>query len=182
MVKMPEFTYDDLRNKILKKAKAIQSLKAEHGYTIECDGELYSFNDNDSGGVDFPLKKIKLAIIALHNHPHAFKEPSSFSGRDVYNLLYYKPHEIMVSSYGVCFSMKNNGCKELPSDVMHTLDNKYDEIDNRLFNKYVQNQTNIPRDMKANYKQYAIEIEREYRDFLLSYAKKINLLYTEEKL
>ena len=183
MVKKPEFTYEDLRNSILKKARTIHSLSVEHGYTIEGNGEMYSFNDNDSGGVNFPMKKLKSAIIALHNHPHDFKEPSSFSGRDVYNLLYYKPHEIIVSSYGVCFCMKNGGTTRLPSDVMHALDNKYNEIDTRLFNMYVRNQNNASsRDMKANYKRYAVELEREYRAFLTVYAGENNLLYTEEKL
>lgn len=182
MVKKTEFTYEDLRKVIMKKAKNIHTLSVEHGYTIECDGEIYSYNDDDNGEVNFPLQKIRLAIIILHNHPHEFKEPSTFSGADVYNLLYYKPQEIILCSYGMCFTMKDAGCTLLPSDVMHTLDKEYKRIDDKLFNRYISNQNTTPRDMKANYKRYAVELEREYRAFLMAYAKKVNLLYTEVKL
>ena len=182
MVKKTEFTYDDLRKIILKKAKNIHTLSVEHGYTIECDGEIYSYNDNDDGEINIPIQKIKLAVIILHNHPHEFKEPSTFSGADVYNLLYYKPQEIVLCSYGMCFTMKDTGCTLLPSEVMHVLDKKYKEITNQLFNKYISNQNNTPREMRENYKRFKVELEQEYRAFLRTYSKKVNLLYTEEKL
>ena len=183
MVHRTEFTYEDLRKVIMKKAKNLHALTVEHGYTIECDGEMYAYNNENDGEVRIPLQKIKMAVIILHNHPHDYKEPSTFSGEDVFNLLYYKPQEIILCSYGMCFTMKNGGCKLLPSEVMHALDKEYKGIDDKLFNKYVRNQNNnTARDMKANYKQYAVELEREYRTFLKAYAQRINLLYTEEKL
>lgn len=182
MVKKIEFTYEDLRKVILKKAKNIHTLNVEHGYTIECDGEMHTYNDKDGGEVTIPVQKIKMATIILHNHPHEFKEPSTFSGLDVYNLLYYKPQEIIVCSYGMCFCMKNAGCKHLPSEVMYALDNKYKAITDKLFKKYVVTQNNSQRDMKMNYKQFKVELEQEYRAFLKSYSLENNLLYTEEKL
>jgi len=119
MVKQKEYTQEDLFHIILSKAKLIHSKKTEWAYTIDHAGNLFGCETGDKDFVDVPEDKFTSANIILHNHPHEFKEPSSFSGIDVFNLLYYKPKEIVLCSYGRYFRMSDAGCQKLPrtSDV-----------------------------------------------------------------
>ena len=177
-----EYTDEQLREILLKKAKDIHNQPIEHAYTIEQDGIPYKCPAGTDGTVDIPEEKAKTAIIILHNHPHEFKEPSTFSGKDVYNLLYYRLNEIIVCSYGKYFSMKNAGCPLLSSQVMNLLDKEYKRLNRILYKKYVETAENTPAGIAANYKKYLTELEREYAKYMKQFALEKNLMYFEGEL
>ncbi|HJJ55058.1 MAG TPA: hypothetical protein O0X50_03125, partial [Methanocorpusculum sp.] len=98
------------------------------------------------------------------------------------SLLYYKPKEIVLCSYGMYFRMKDLGCSKLPTEVRRELDSKYIKQDNKLFKQYVMGSFESKGDIKSNFKKYRVYLEREFRLFLIEYAKENNLLHSEGKL
>ena len=126
---------------------------------------------------------VNTARIIIHNHPHEFKEPSSFSGDDVYNLLHHNLDEIIVCGYECYFSMRRGTCILRSMDVRSDLNRIYKRIDSRLKKKYLSGnlQTDINSILK-DYRSYKRELESEYHQELRSYSLSKGLSYRRGKL
>jgi len=177
-----EYSHDELREKIFDIARKIHRKKREQVISIECDGKINKFPVGEDGISEMDSDKVKMAVIVLHNHPHEFNYPSTFSGLDVFNLLYYRINEIIVCSYGKYYIMSNNGCKLLGREVKNILDTEYLNIDKRLREKYINIAAKNPDMIKSGYRDYKINLEIEYNKFLKKFAKENNLKYLEGEL
>ncbi|HJJ28587.1 MAG TPA: hypothetical protein O0X70_04270 [Methanocorpusculum sp.] len=180
MAKRKEYTDAELKEIAVKKARNIWNEPIEHAFCIDCEANIQPSRIGTDGSVYVSEIQAKTARYVVHNHPHPCKEPSTFSGADVYALLHFRLNEIIVCSYGTIFSMSNNGCKLPASEVEKQMDSEFRKIDHKYQKKYLNEAASASDSkLKAAYKAYLISIEQEYRIWLKNYALENNLIYME---
>lgn len=163
----------------LKEARKIHREKVEHGVAIDEYGKVISFGGNENA-VDIDVNKS--TRITLHNHPHEFKEPSSFSSNDVYNLLHFGLDEIIVCGYGCVFYMRRGKCMSRAIDVMHQIGKIYKNVELAEKKKFTEISLTDIGNINAHYRKMRIQIERNYHKALKEYASEKGLSYRRVKL
>ena len=166
----------------LKEARKIHREKVEHAAVIDEMGNVTRIVGNgDEVGILPHL--VSSARIIIHNHPHDFKEPSSFSGDDVYNLLHYNLDEIIVCGYGCYFYMRKGTCILRSMNVRSDLNRIYKQIDSEMKKVYLPgNRHTDTQSILKDYRTYKVKVESEYHKELRSYSQSKGLSYRRGKL
>ncbi len=174
--------FSELHKIALKEARKIHRARIEHGIAIDEFGNIFSaIGDGDE--VTIPDYMLENCRIVIHNHPNDVKEPSSFSGTDVYNLLHYGLDEIIVCGYGCYFYMRNNGCKTRAIDMLHKLNSLYENVSHAQTKKYAEKSVNLEMpERRKMYRESLRQTEVEYHKELKSLSSEKGLSYGRYKL
>ncbi|MCZ0860910.1 hypothetical protein O0S10_06675 [Methanocorpusculum sp. MG] len=165
----------------LKEARKIHREKVEHAAVIDEQGNVTRFV-GDVDGVDIPAYLYEGARIIVHNHPHDCKEPSSFSGDDVYNLLYFNLDEIIACGYGYYFHMRKNTCILRSIDAKRKVYKIYDDVVSTERKIYQSKGVSEIAEIKKEYWAMLVRIEKTYHKKLMEFASEKALTYGRSKL
>lgn len=171
--------FSELHEIALKEAQKIHREKVEHGVAIDEYGKVTHFRGNENT-VDIDVNES--TSIILHNHPHEFKEPSSFSSHDVYYLLHWGLKEIIVCGYGYIFYMRRGECTSLAIDVMRQIGKIYKNVERAEKKKFTENSLTDSDNISIHYQKMRVQIEQNYHKELKVYAKEEGLSYDKVKL
>ncbi|MDU9376292.1 hypothetical protein McpSp1_08910 [Methanocorpusculaceae archaeon Sp1] len=165
----------------LKEARKIHREKVEHAAVIDELGNVTRFI-GDVDGVDIPSSLYQIARIIVHNHPHDCKEPSSFSGDDVYNLLYFNLDEIIACGYDYYFHMRKNTCTLRAMDAKRKIYKIYDDVvitERKIYQSKGASETS---EIKKEYRAMLVRIEKTFHKKLIEFASEKALTYGRSKL
>lgn len=165
----------------LKEARKIHREKVEHAAVIDEMGNVTRVVGNGDE-VCIPSHILKTAKIIIHNHPHEFKEPMTFSAEDIYNLFRHNLDEIVVCGYGCYFYMRKEACVMLAKDVLIDVRRIYREVEKIQFKRHFGEHNTDPKTARSEYRSYRCDILRECHRRLLAYATEKKLSYKKEKL
>jgi len=178
-MKTQKLPFSELHEIAVEEARRIHNAKVEHGIAIdECGNIIRVVGDFST----VEIKTDRPIIIALHNHPHEFKEPMSFSDIDILNLSENGLEEIMVCGYGYYFYLRKwDGMLRIRDVVTASrkiCETAKKQAKHKNFTLYAPGSTTP----KALYKAYVIDALRNYHEGLAEFTREKGLSYGKVKL
>jgi len=181
MVTKGEKSFSELHEIAVRVAKNIHHCNdSEHGRSIDKYGAVRKFT-GDFNGVYIDI--IKDTRITVHNHPHKYKIPNTFSDEDIYRLL-TKKHlcEIIVCSYGYYFTLRRGSYAGLSMDIRNQVKEMYQEIKIRVIKEWAMNPENSNKYLKTAEREVNSRLEKEYQKELTAYLTSKGLCYEKVKI
>ena len=181
MVITGEKSFEELHTLALTAARNIHLQdEVEHGRSIDKYGTVRKFS-GDKDGVYIDVTEDTRIIV--HNHPHEFKAPNTFSGYDVYNFLANKQLcESIVCGYGYYFYLRRGTFTGSPMEVKNSLEKLYQEVIREVGDTYAADPSNQHKSLKCRTKELNILFEAEFHNELAKELGRKGLLYGRVKL
>lgn len=181
MVILEEKSFEELHLLALKTAANIHLQDdVEHGRSIDRYGNVKKFTgDKDSVRIDITQD----TRITVHNHPHDYKIPTTFSSDDVYHFIAKKQLlEIITCGYGYYFYLQRGTFSGGAMEVAEGIDRIFAEVPGRVNKEYVKNPENAGKSIKRRVREVNELAENEIHERMGEFLGSKGLSYGKDKL